>query len=76
MKITNVTIVIDGHPIKLALPIGDDPINTNTWIRRYIRNIVRNMLTLSLRTYATVHITYPDFSSEYLIIRENTQEIL
>lgn len=74
MKITNVTIVIDGHSIKLALPI--DPINTNIWIRRYVRNIVRNMLTLSLRSNATVYITYPDFSSDHLIIRENTQEIL
>ena len=76
MNTANVTIVIEARAIRLALPIGDDPINTNTWIRRYIRNIVRNMLTLSLRTYATVHITYPDFSSDHLIIRENTQEIL
>lgn len=71
---TNIVIQVDGQIIPMVLPIGNDPQATNTFIRRYVRNITRAIMSLSMRASAVVHVSYPDNTHENLCVHENRTE--
>jgi len=71
---TNIIIQIEGQVIPMVLPIGDDPLATNAFIRRYVRNITRAIMSLAMRASAVVHVSYPNGLHENLHVHEKSTE--
>jgi hypothetical protein len=70
----NIIIQVEQHIIPMVLPIGNDPLATNAFIRRYVRNITRAIMSLDMRASAIVHVSYPNGTHENLHVHENRTE--
>lgn len=64
----NIIIHMDEQIIPMVLPVGDVKSTPHAIIRRYVRNIARAMISLSMRSSVIVHISLPNGTHENFIV--------